>query len=229
MKKTTTYTALLISTLLASASASAEVTGNIGATSDYLWRGVSQTGGAAVQGGIDYSHESGFYVGSWASNVDFGDGTSYELDIYAGFGGNITEDLSYDINYLYYAYPDSPGSVDFGEVTVGLAWKWFDASYSYTVNGGDDIAESPLDSKDMMYAQVNFSYPLTEKLSLGLHYGYSEGDVIQSWYGTEDYSEYNATLSSDTDIGTVSFMVSKTDLDDDDAKLVLGYSYGFTL
>ncbi|MCC4834206.1 TorF family putative porin [Shewanella sp. 1_MG-2023] len=229
--KTSIYKAIALSTgLLLSGSALAEVTGNIGATSNYLWRGVSQTdNGAAVQGGIDYAADSGFYVGGWASNVDFGDGTSYELDIYAGYGGNITEDLSYDINYLYYAYPDSPGSVDFGEVTVGLAWKWLDVSYSHTVNGGDDIAAEPLDSADMMYAQANLTFPLTEKLSLGVHYGYSDGDVIMSWFDTDSYSEYNVSLSADTDYGTVSFTASDTDLDEDDAKIVLGYSYSFGL
>ena len=230
MKKSL-YKAIALSTgLLLSGSALAEVTGNIGATSNYLWRGVSQTdNGAVVQGGIDNAADSGFYVGGWASNVDFGDGTTYELDIYAGYGGNITEDLSYDINYLYYAYPDSPGSVDFGEVTVGLAWKWLDVSYSHTVNGGDDIAAEPSDSTDMMYAQANLTFPLTEKLSLGLHYGYSDGDVIMSWFDTDSYSEYNVSLSADTDYGTVSFTASDTDLDEDDAKIVLGYSYSFGL
>ncbi|WP_144212620.1 TorF family putative porin [Shewanella donghaensis] len=230
MKKSL-YQAIALSTgLLMSATAFAEVTGNIGATSNYLWRGVSQTGDSvAVQGGVDYENESGFYAGTWASNVDFGDGTSYELDLYAGYGGSITEDLSYDINYLYYAYPDSPGSVDFGEVSVGLAWKWLDVSYSHTVNGGDDIASGTLDSKDMMYAQANLTFPLTEKLSLGIHYGYSDGDIITSWFGTDSYSEYNVSLSTDTDFGTISFMASDTDLDDDDAKIVLGYSYSFGL
>ncbi|NKF49389.1 hypothetical protein G3R49_02180 [Shewanella sp. WXL01] len=229
MKKSLIQAVALSSGLLLTASASAEVTGNVGAVSEYLWRGVAQSNGAAVQGGVDYAHDSGFYLGTWASNVDFGDGTSYELDIYAGFGGNITEDLSWDINYLYYGYPDAPGSIDFGEVTVGFAWKGFDASYSHTIHGGDDIAADPLDSKDMMYAQANYSHALTEKLTLGLHYGYSKGDVITSWYGTDSYSEYNVSLSTATDFGDISFMVSKTDLDDDDARLVVGYSYGFNM
>ncbi|MBR9727575.1 TorF family putative porin [Shewanella intestini] len=229
MKKSITKAVALTAGLLMSSTVFAEVSGNIGATSDYLWRGVSQSSGAAIQGGVDYAHESGFYLGTWGSNVDFGDGTSYELDIYAGFGGEITEDLTYDINYLYYGYPDAPGSIDFGEVTVGLAWKAFDISYSHTVNGGDDIASSPLDSKDMIYVQANYSQPLTQKLTLGLHYGYSKGDVITSWFNTDSYSEYNVSLSAATDLGDVSFMVSKTDLDDDDAKLVIGYSFGFEL
>ena len=65
---------LLASALLASASvAQAELSANVAAVSNYFWRGVSQTDDkAAVQGGIDYSHESGLYAGTWASNIDFG-------------------------------------------------------------------------------------------------------------------------------------------------------------
>jgi len=54
---------------------------------------------AAVQGGLDYEHASGFYAGGWGSNVDFGDGTSYELDLYAGFSGSV-EELGYDVGYI---------------------------------------------------------------------------------------------------------------------------------
>ena len=68
----------------------AEFTGNVAATTNYVWRGVTQIDdGPAVQGGLDYAHDSGFYVGTWASNVDF-DGENdpqYELDLYGGYGG----------------------------------------------------------------------------------------------------------------------------------------------
>ena len=56
---------------------------NIGAVSNYIWRGVTQTGDqAAIQGGIDVSHESGFYAGTWASNVDWDEGGSEEVTGY---------------------------------------------------------------------------------------------------------------------------------------------------
>lgn len=221
--------AVLLSSLIAT-SAHAAVEANIGATSNYLWRGVTQTDDAvAVQGGIDYSHESGFYAGTWASNVDFGDDTSYEVDFYAGFAGNFTDDFGYDINYLYYAYPDADGSIDFSEVTAALSWKWLSVSYSHVVHAGDDVASEPLDNSDMGYAQANFSYPLSDTLSIGAHYGYSTGDVITTWYNTDSYSDYSLALSKDTDLGTVSFTVSDTDLKNDDAKFLLGYSYSFTL
>ncbi|WP_028766574.1 MULTISPECIES: TorF family putative porin [Shewanella] len=221
--------ALLLSSLVA-VSAQAAVEANIGATSNYLWRGVSQTDDAvAIQGGIDYSHESGFYAGTWASNVDFGDDTSYEVDFYAGFGGNFTDDFGYDINYLYYAYPDADASVDFSEVTAALSWKWLSVSYSHVVHAGDDVASEPLDNSDMGYAQANLSYPLSDTLSIDAHYGYSTGDVITAWYDTDSYSDYSLALSKDTELGTVSFTVSDTDLKNDDAKFILGYNYSFSL
>ena len=230
MKKSLVQIVALTSGLLLTASSMAAVSGNIGATSNYLWRGTTQTGDAvAVQGGLDYSHDSGFYAGTWASNVDFGDDTSYELDLYAGYSGSIGDDFGYDISYLYYGYPDAEGSIDFGEIHVAGTWKWIEVGYSHIINAGDDVAAEPLDNKDLSYLETTLTFPISETLSVSAHYGYSSGDVVESWFGTDNYSDYNVTLSAETSAGTVSFMVSNTDLDDDDAKVVLGYSFGFDL
>src|SRR5688572_31801626 len=89
------------------------VTGNVGLFSQYIFRGLTQTNEEpAIQGGFDYSHSSGFYVGTWGSNVSWlQDGGSYraggslELDIYGGFKGSIGKtDLGYDVGLLYYWY-----------------------------------------------------------------------------------------------------------------------------
>ena len=122
--------------------ASAEFSANIGATSNYLWRGVTQTdNGPAISGGIDYAHASGFYAGAWASNVDFVDEPEFndptdpdddetenngqaELDLYLGFAGEAGS-IGYDIGFIYYAYPlaeDFGGDedkLDFSEIYVG--------------------------------------------------------------------------------------------------------------
>ena len=79
-----------------------EWSANASMTSNYIWRGLTQTENeAAVQGGIDYAGDSGFYVGTWASNVNYGAGDvySYEHDIYAGFAFD-TGDISWDVGYL---------------------------------------------------------------------------------------------------------------------------------
>jgi uncharacterized protein (TIGR02001 family) len=228
MKKSLLQAVALSSTLLLSSTAFAEVSANIGATSNYLWRGVTQTDDAvAVQGGLDYAHESGFYAGTWASNVDFDDAATYEADFYAGYAGEFAEDFTYDVSYLYYAYPDADSSYDFGEVSFVLGWKWLELGYSKVVNADSGVSGADSET-DWSYLQANASFSLTEKVSLGVHYGYSQGDVVKDLF-SETYSDYNVSLSADTDVGTVSFMVSNTDLADDDAKVVLGYSYSFDL
>src|SRR5690349_3327239 len=90
------------------------ITANVGLFSQYIFRGLTQTNGdPAVQGGFDYSHTSGFYAGTWASNISWlRDGGAYraggsaEIDLYGGFKGSIGKtDLSYDLGTLYYWYP----------------------------------------------------------------------------------------------------------------------------
>ena len=221
---------LIASSILTSFCAYADVTANIGATSNYLWRGVSQTQDAvAVQGGVDYEHDSGFYLGSWASNVDFSDDTSYELDFYTGYAGTIGEEFGYDIGYLYYAYPDSDSNIDFGELSAAVSWKWFTLSYSHVVNAGSDVASEPLDNKDMGYLDASVSIPLSDTLSIAAHYGYSTGDIVTAWFGVSHYSDYSISLNKETNIGDINFTLSDTDLNGDDPKVILGYSYSFDL
>jgi len=64
----------------------ASVSANVSFASDYIWRGMTQSDGPAVQGGFDYASEGGFYAGLWGSNVNFNDGAGSELDLYFGYG-----------------------------------------------------------------------------------------------------------------------------------------------
>jgi uncharacterized protein (TIGR02001 family) len=107
-----------------SASAAAQLSYNIGVVSDYRYRGITQTNfNPALQGGIDYAHSSGFYVGAWGSTISwikdtgnslrnggntmtgFSAGSNIEIDLYGGFKGNITKDLGFDVGVLQYWYP----------------------------------------------------------------------------------------------------------------------------
>ena len=75
----------------------AAVSANVSFASDYVWRGMTQSDGPAIQGGFDFESESGFYAGIWGSNVNFNDGAGSELDYYAGYGfslGEVGVDLS---------------------------------------------------------------------------------------------------------------------------------------
>ena len=84
-----------------------KLSANVAGTTDYRFRGVSLSAGDfALQGGIDFVHDSGFYVGTWGSSIQ--GGTPYgevELDIYAGWTGMVAEGVTLDLGLLYYLYP----------------------------------------------------------------------------------------------------------------------------
>ncbi|WP_379554410.1 TorF family putative porin [Qipengyuania sp. DGS5-3] len=118
------------------------VSANVTLASEYRFRGVDLSGGElAIQGGFDIAHESGIYVGTWASNLDedtvgFG---STELDIYGGWSGDVAEGLSADVGVIYYLYPDAAaaaGATDYiefyGSVSgaLGPAEVTFGAAYA---------------------------------------------------------------------------------------------------
>jgi uncharacterized protein (TIGR02001 family) len=165
------------------ATAHAELTGTVTGTTDYDFRGISQTSRhPALQGSIDYAHDSGFYTGVWASNVDFDDccDESVEVDVYAGFGGG--EDVTYDVGVVYYTYPGAeyePGGkkLHYGEVYGELGYKWIAGKIWYSPDYGnsDDSA---------MYYEANGTFELPANFGLTGHIGYSDGDY---WSGSEYY------------------------------------------
>jgi uncharacterized protein (TIGR02001 family) len=115
------------------------LTGNAGLFSQYRFRGIAQTfGRPALQGGIDYAHGSGLYVGNWNSNVNAGAGypdASLEMDFYGGYKVSIG-DVGLDVGGIYYAYPGSDlngKSVKNGELYVGASWKFLSAKYYYAM------------------------------------------------------------------------------------------------
>ncbi|WP_372873070.1 TorF family putative porin [Shewanella sp.] len=220
----------LLGALAACTPATAAFDANIGLSSNYLWRGISQTGDAvAVDGSIDYSHDSGFYAGVWASNIDFGDDTTFELDLYGGYSGEITESISFDVGYLYYGYPDADADIDFSELYASLSWQWLTLGYARVIHGGNGLADDALSEDDMDYLSAEVAIPLSDSLSLDFHYGYSSGDLISSWYDESSYSDYSAAITKSTELGEVSFIVSDTDLTGDDPKVVLRWAYSFGL
>ncbi len=156
------------------------LTGNIGVYSQYIFRGLTQTNKeAALQGGFDYSHSSGFYVGTWMSNVswlrDFGGytgGASLEMDFYGGFKGSFAGDFGYDIGLLQYYYPGDVVAggtkADTLEMYGALSWKWISAKYSYSLN---NKTFGVTDSRGTWYLDLTATYPVTDKFSIFAHYG----------------------------------------------------------
>ena len=161
------------------------LTGNIGIYSQYIFRGLAQTDGdPALQGGFDYSHASGFYAGTWMSNVswlrDFGvynGGGSLEMDFYGGYKGTFGGDFGYDIGLLQYYYPGSviPGGTkaDTLELYGALSWKWLSAKYSHSL---DNKTFGVPNSRGTYYIDLSANFPVTDKLTLSAHYGVQKFD-----------------------------------------------------
>lgn len=170
--------------LAVTAAGHAEITGNAAIVSDYNWRGTTQTSqDPAFQAGLDYSHESGFYLGVWGSNVDFGGccDENIEIDAYGGFRGG--EELTYDVGVIYYGYPGAD-SISYPEIYAGLGYKWVSGKIWYSWDFGN-VDESA------MYYEGNVNVPLPYDVTFGLHAGYSDGD----YWGDDDYFDYSVGLS----------------------------------
>lgn len=159
------------------------ITYNVGLFSQYIFRGLTQTGEEmALQGGIDYSHASGFYAGAWASNISWlEDSASYqhsslELDLYGGYRNAFGESgIGYDVGLLQYIYPGDKlaaatiKKAETTEVYGALSYKWLAGKISYIVSNG---AWGVTDGRGTWYAEANANIPLGETgFTANLHVG----------------------------------------------------------
>ena len=174
-------------------------TANVGFVSDYAFRGISQTmGEPAVQGGFDYTHASGFYLGIWGSNVSgiqFTDGT-LESDWYGGWA-KTWGDWGVNVGGLYYYYPGAKlGNGDKYDTFEGygsVSWKWITAkiSYAFTDFFGANQDSTPGafndSSKGSTYIELNATYPISDAFSILAHIGHQtvEGSTVDL-----DYTDY---------------------------------------
>lgn len=185
-------------------------------TSDYTFRGISQTDeNPAIQGSFDYAHDSGFHAGVWGSNVDFNDGdeATIELDLTAGFGGEI-QGIAWDVTGIYYAYPgaDDDLNYDYAEAMLTLGYDFGVASAEGLV------AYSPsffADSGDAIYYAANASVPLPYGLSLDGHVGRQEIDDNDA-FGLPDYTDWSVGLGLGFEGFDFAVAYVDTDLEDDE-------------
>jgi len=221
------------------------MSGNVGAVSDYLFRGVDQTGGAAVQGGVDYSFDFGLYTGLWVSNSLAGGGN--EADVYAGYGMKLGE-FDLDGGIIYYGYTEdteTPGAqnADYAELYVGGGFGPFAAKAFYTNAFGRDTpagsaaatGSGDLDKNDLLYVTTSVTLTLNDTLSFIPQVGYSFGDGAKDAFGDE-YADYSLTaVKKLKDDLTVSLAVVGTDRDNlngtadnkDNPKFVIGLKKAF--
>jgi uncharacterized protein (TIGR02001 family) len=171
--------------LTAAGTASADISSTVTATSDYDFRGSSQSAkDPALQASLDYGHESGWYIGAWASNVDFGSESDidYEVDLYTGFSGGDEDGLGWDVGYIYYAYPDD-SDANYQEIYGKLSYSMFSGGLYYS----DDWLN--LDEGSALYATADASVPLPANFSLNLPAGYSFGEFFNDIDG--EYIDYS--------------------------------------
>lgn len=194
--------------------------GNITLTSDYLFRGVSQTTNKpAIQGGFDYAHSGGFYVGTWASSVDWvttKDDNSMEIDLYAGYSGSLPADFGYDVGAITYYYPGSKiagePTPDTTEIYGALSWQFLTLKYSHTVSKyfvawtGDNGEKT----RGSNYLELNAEYDLGGGWGVAGHVGRQK---IKN-YSAADYTDWNVGVSKDVGFGTVALTYSDTNAKD---------------
>ncbi|MBI1423739.1 MAG: hypothetical protein GC149_09770 [Gammaproteobacteria bacterium] len=155
------------------ATAQADLTANAGVTTNYVFRGVTQTDdNPAIQGGIDYTHPSGFYAGAWGSNVKFPNagGSALEYDLYAGFNFEVAQDVKLDVGYITYNYTDSTVNDNFSndEVFIGAKYQNF-AAYYYNGN-------AKLSAYDHQYFDLRYTLALPQDIKASLHYGHLDNN-----------------------------------------------------
>jgi uncharacterized protein (TIGR02001 family) len=179
-----------------------EVSFNAAVTSDYRYRGISQTRlQAALQGGADYTHNpSGFYAGTWASTIkwtkDAGGGGDVEIDLYAGKRGEVTKDISYDVGVLSYVYPSNGLAVSantteiYGQLSYGPAY----AKYSHSVTNLFGFA----DSKNSGYLDLGANVEMAAGLTLNLHAGHQQVKNNSAY----SYTDWKLGLTKDFGIVT---------------------------
>ncbi len=169
---------------------------NIGAFSDYRYRGISQTRlKPAVQGGVDFAHSSGFYLGAWASTIkwikDAGGDASVEIDLYGGYKGEIVKDVAYDVGVLTYQYPSNKlnPKAETTEVYAAVTFGPVTGKYSYSVSNLFGFA----DSKGSGYLDISASFDVGGGVMLAPHIG--NQSVHKN--GNYSYTDYSLTVSKD--------------------------------
>ena len=179
---------------------------NIGATTDYRYRGISQTGKKpAINGGIDYAHSSGFYLGTWASSIKWIKDSPtppatakgpVEIDFYGGYKGSLAEGVGYDLGGLYYWYAGNnlkkvagfvnPNTFElYGALTFGIVT----AKYSHATTN----LFGAVNSKNSSYFDLSANFDLGSGWSIVPHVG------AQKVKNGNSYTDYSVTVNKDID------------------------------
>ena len=223
MRKTLLATALTVAAALpvaGTAHADGPISANLTLTTDYVFRGISQSQGkAALQGGFDYAHASGLYIGTWGSNVGWVDdiaktNNSLELDLYAGYAGEAGP-LSYDVGVLQYYYPGDKiagtPSPDSTELYLALGWEFLELKYSHAISKHlfGWTGTNGEKTRNSNYVELNAEYEIAPTWSLSAHVGHQR--IRRN--SDASYTDWGLGISKDVGFGTVAFNYSDSDAD----------------
>ena len=208
---------------------------NVGFFNQYSFRGIDQSGEeAAVQGGFDWAHDSGFYIGTWASNVDFNDNDSVtEFDFYGGYAKEIQNGINLDLSMIGYTYPGAYASsnYDYYEYSFGLGKSIGPVSFSTAINYSPEFFAK---SGDATYWQGGLDYEF-QGIKISGHVGKQWID-LETTYGAPDYVDYSigasyAWLGFDLSVAYVDTDVdagwNSTDQSGKEGRTIFGVSKSF--
>jgi uncharacterized protein (TIGR02001 family) len=194
---------LLLSTLVLSGAAFAQAAAqpdytlsfNVGAVSDYRYRGISQTRlKPAIQGGADFVHKSGFYLGTWASSIkwikDAGGSADAEIDVYGGYKFGVGP-LGLDVGVLTYNYPDHQLAVSPNTQEGYIAGTFGPATLKYSHSFSNLFGFA--DSKNSYYVDLSAAFDMGSGWSVVPHIGYQKVKNNEA----ADYTDYSVTLNKD--------------------------------
>ena len=213
--------AAVAASLLAGATATTvqagEISANVALTSDYRFRGISQSNeDIAIQGGFDYAFDNGIYIGTWGSSVDFdsndGFDGSLELDSYIGFAMDVGENSAIDVGYLYYDYPGDEGDEgDYQELYGSFSWR----DLTLGINYSDDYYG---ETDTFFYYYVDYSIGFADNWSLDLHIGYNDLEEDGGFLATDEdsYTDYSVAVSTSLLAVDLSLAYVGTTLDEED-------------
>jgi uncharacterized protein (TIGR02001 family) len=235
MKKSILALAVVLAAPVVPGVAHADLAFNVGAVTDYRYRGISQSRlKPAVQGGVDWSAD-GLYLGVWASSIkwidDAGGDAKVEVDLYGGYKGSISDSVGYDVGVLTYQYPsnDLDPSANTTEIYGALTFGMFTAKYSHSLTNLFGFA----DSKNSSYLDFSAALDMGNGWGLTPHVGY------QKVRNNGDYSYWDYALTLTKDLGNgfaASAAIVGTDTDEyvapngknlGKAGVVLGIKYNF--
>lgn len=201
MKKTIILSAFALGFVWANAS-QAEISANITATSNYVFNGVSYSNGnPAIQGGLDWSSDAGWYLGTWATSIDYAPfgfkDDKAEVDYYGGFAGQINDRFGYDVGISFFTYPgidDGAYESDYYEVYGKIA---FDEHTSLKLNYSPDYSGEVGKSLTLL---ADHSIALPHEFSLVLEASYTkllDDDNYQDSYlfGDDSYTHWGIGLA----------------------------------